>query len=72
MQVAQIIRTAGDVTAYSAIIAALLGWLPQIAAGFSIIWISMQMLEKITGKTINAMLRNLCGRIHRAWDTFWL
>jgi len=42
-----IIETAkgtGDALAVSTAFAAMAGWLPEIAAGFSIIWLVMQML----------------------------
>lgn len=37
-------KHAGDVIAVSAVAGSLAGWLPPIAAGFTIIWIAMQMV----------------------------
>lgn len=62
-QVQQAIKQTGDVAAYGTVAATLVGWLPHIAAGFSIIWLSMQMLEKITGKTINELVRCVWAKI---------
>lgn len=61
METQHILKTMGDVTAYGTVVATLFGWLPNIAALFSIIWLGMQMTEKITGKTFHELI--LC-----AWD----
>ena len=55
-QTQQVLKSTGDVTAYSAVIGSLLGWLPSIAAGFTIIWLGMQMIEKITGKHFHELV----------------
>jgi carbon monoxide dehydrogenase subunit G len=55
-QVQQIMKSTGDVTAYGAVVGTLMGWLPAIAAGFTIIWLGMQMLEKITGKAFHELV----------------
>jgi uncharacterized protein YqgC (DUF456 family) len=56
-QTQQVVKAAGDTTAYGAVIGSLLGWLPSIAAGFTIIWLGMQMVEKITGKHFHELVR---------------
>ena len=56
-QTQQVLKSTGDVTAYSAVVGSLLGWLPAIAAGFTIIWLGMQMVEKITGKHFHELVR---------------
>jgi len=56
-QVQQIVKSAGDVTAYGTAVATLVGWLPHIAALFSVLWLGMQMLEKITGKPFHELVR---------------
>jgi len=58
-------RQIADAAAYSGVIATLMGWLPAIAALFSIVWIAMQMVEKVTGRKLHEMLRGLCRRFTR-------
>lgn len=57
MQPQTLLKSATDVTAYGTVVATVIGWLPAIAALFSIIWLSMQMAEKVTGKTFHELVR---------------
>ena len=63
MQAQQIAKTAGDVTAHGTVIATLLGWLPHIAALFSVLWLLMQMTEKAVGKPFHEIVRCFCVRV---------
>ena len=57
MQPQQIIKHAGDATAYGTVVATLIGWLPAIAALFTILWLSMQMVEKLAGKPLHELVK---------------
>jgi len=59
MQASQIVKTAGDAAAHTTVVATILGYLPGIAALFSILWLAMQMSEKIAGKPFHQIVR--CG-----------
>jgi high-affinity Fe2+/Pb2+ permease len=56
-QIQQIVKGTGDATAYGVVVGTLMGWLPAIAAGFTIVWLGMQMLEKFTGQSFNELVR---------------
>jgi hypothetical protein len=56
-QIQQAIKNGGDVTAYGTAVATVVGWLPAIAALFTIFWLGMQMLEKFTGQSFNELVR---------------
>ena len=43
-------RTVADVLAGGTAIATLMGWLPPIAAGLSIIWLCIQIYDHFYGK----------------------
>jgi hypothetical protein len=62
MQVQQVAKTAADATAHGAVIATLLGWLPSIAAIFSIIWLTIQIIERVVGKPFHELLRCICSK----------
>jgi len=62
MQAQQVVKATGDVTAHGAVIATLLGWLPSIAAIFSIIWLTIQIIERVVGKPFHEVLRCLCSK----------
>jgi hypothetical protein len=53
----QIAKHVADVTSYGAIAATFLGYLPTIAAVFSILWISIQIWESKTAIKLRARLR---------------
>lgn len=40
-------KTVGDLASYGAIAATLIGWLPNIAAALSILWLLWQMIDRI-------------------------
>jgi len=63
MQTQQVVKAAGDVTAYSTTIAALVGWLPHIAALFAAIWWAIKVTEKVTGRAFHHTLRDACVRV---------
>jgi hypothetical protein len=41
------LKTVGDFASYGAIAATLIGWLPNIAAALSILWLFWQMYDRI-------------------------
>jgi hypothetical protein len=71
MQTQQVVKAAGDVTAYGTAIATLVGWLPHIAALFSVIWLAIQITEKVTGKAFHEIVRCLCRRVREAAIQVW-
>lgn len=54
-----------DATPHVGVIAALAGWLPPIAAAFSIVWIALQITEKVTGRPMHELLAPVCDRLKR-------
>jgi hypothetical protein len=46
----QTVTTVGDLAAATITIAAVLKWLPGIAAAFSIVWTGLRIYEMVTGK----------------------
>lgn len=67
MERKQMVQNVVDATPHVGVIAALAGWLPPIAAAFSIIWIGLQITEKVTGRPMHELLAPLCDRIKRLW-----
>ena len=63
MERKQMIQNVTDAVPHVGVIAALAGWLPPIAALFSILWISIQIVEKVTGKPAHVLFAPLCARI---------
>jgi hypothetical protein len=61
MTTEQMAKTTVDITAYGTAVATLLGWLPHIAALFSLIYFAIQITEKVAGKPFHELLR-------RAWQ----
>lgn len=59
VRVSYAMRQTADVAAYGGTIATLLGWLPHIAAVLSIIWLSLQIVEKLSGATISELIKRL-------------
>ena len=57
MQPQQIVKSTGDVTAISTLGAYFAGWLPTIATLVTVIWFSVLLLEKVTGKPLNELVR---------------
>ena len=53
----QVAKHVADATSYSAIIATWFGYLPAIAAAFSILWISIQIWESKTAARIRNKFR---------------
>ena len=62
-QMIQVAKGTTDVAAYGTVLATLTGWLPPLAALFSILWLGMQMLEKITGVPFHQLVRCVWRRI---------
>jgi hypothetical protein len=58
------VKTAGDVAAASVTVLTVLNVLPAIAAGFAIVWYSVGLYEKITGRQFSEswLARFLSGR----------
>ena len=71
MQTEQTIKTVVDASAYSTLIATLIGWLPSIAALFSITWFAIQITEKATGKSFHELLRGVCDKVSGAARSAW-
>lgn len=44
------LKSAADGASYGLVVGSLLGYLPEIAAGFSIVWISIQIYSHFFGK----------------------
>lgn len=65
MERKQVAQNIIDATPHVGVIAALAGWLPPIAAAFSIIWIALQITEKVTGKPFHVLVAPICERIKR-------
>lgn len=63
MQAQQIVKTTGDALAHTTVVATILGYLPGIAALFSILWLAMQMTEKIVGKPFHEIVRCVCASV---------
>lgn len=56
-----------DATPHVGVLAALAGWLPPVAALFSILWISIQLAEKFTGKPAHVLCQNAVDRAKAVW-----
>lgn len=67
MERKQMAQNLVDATPHVGVLAALAGYLPPIAAAFSILWIGMQIAEKITGKPMHKLLAPVCERIAAVW-----
>ena len=63
MQPSQLIKGAGDAAAHTTVIATLMGYLPAIAALFSVLWLSMQMYEKASGEPFHKTMQRVWERI---------
>lgn len=63
----QMVQQVTDAVPHVGVIAALAGWLPPIAALFSILWISIQIAEKITGKPAHTLCSDFCAKIAAWW-----
>jgi hypothetical protein len=61
----QMAQNITDAVPHLGALAALAGWLPPIAAAFSILWICLQIAEKVTGRKIHVMLAPICERVKR-------
>lgn len=69
MERKQVAQNIIDATPHVGVIAALAGWLPPIAAALSIVWIALQITEKVTGRPMHELLAPICDRIKR-WCTW--
>ena len=56
-QVQQALKTTGDVTALSALGGYIAGLLPSIATAVTIVWFSVLLTEKFTGKPLHELVR---------------
>ena len=63
MQQQQVVRHSADGIASVVTGAAVLGWLPHISAALGIMWFSIQIIEKITGKQFAEIVRCLYRRL---------
>lgn len=62
-QIQQNVKYGADALAFGGVIGTLVGWLPAVAAGLSILWLSIQISEKVIGRPFNEILRNLWWRL---------
>lgn len=58
-----VIKHAGDGVAVATLVAWGADVLPVIATGLTVIWFALQILEKVTGKTVPQMLRCIWARM---------
>lgn len=63
MEQRQMIQNVTDAVPHVGVIATLAGWLPPAAAALSIVWIALQIAEKITGKPIHVLSLAVCSKI---------
>lgn len=63
MERKQMVQSITDAVPHVGVIAALAGWLPPTAAAFSIVWIALQITEKVTGKPAHVLLAPVCERV---------
>jgi hypothetical protein len=63
-EAADALKTVGDVAAASVTVLTVLKVLPAVAAGFAIVWYSVGLYEKITGRQFSEswLARFLSGR----------
>lgn len=67
MERKQMIDTALTAAPHIGVLATLAGWLPPIAALLSIIWIALQIVERLAGKPAHVLLAPLYERVARWW-----
>lgn len=67
MERKQTMQNVIDAAPHVGVIAALAGWLPPIAAAFSIVWIALQITEKVTGKPMHVLIAPVVDRIVALW-----
>lgn len=67
MERKQMLQNALDATPHLGVLATLMGWLPPLAAALSIVWIGLQIAEKISGKPLHILLAPICERIAAVW-----
>jgi hypothetical protein len=60
MERKQMVQNIADAVPHVGVIATLAGWLPPIAAAFSIVWIGLQIAEKVTGKPFHLLSAPVC------------
>lgn len=53
----EIVNTTGNVTAVGTAVGTLAGWLPSIAALFTIVWLGVQIYESKTGQRVVTYIR---------------
>lgn len=61
----QAVQQSIDAVPHIGVVAALAGWLPPIAAALSIVWIALQITEKVTGRPMHELLAPVCDRLKR-------
>lgn len=61
----QAVQQSIDAVPHIGVVAALAGWLPPIAAALSIVWIALQITEKVTGRPMHELLAPVCERLKR-------
>jgi hypothetical protein len=49
-------KTCGDLLACGITVAVVASWLPPIAAGITIVWTALRIIEMFTGKTIHELI----------------
>lgn len=54
-----------DAIPHVGVVATLTGWLPPVAAVVSIVWIAIQIAEKISGQPFHKLIAPLWERIKR-------
>lgn len=46
-----------DAAAIGNMVATLMGWLPPLAAGLTVLWLAIQITEKVVGKPFSEVVR---------------
>lgn len=59
------IKTVGDVAAGAGTVAVIVGWLPSMAAAFTVIYTAIRIWETATARRI---LKAICERCAAWWD----
>lgn len=67
----QQVRLGLDSLAIANVVAVWVGWLPHIAAALSILWLLMQITEKVTGKRIPDILKWVWNLLRHRKRTPW-
>ena len=54
-----------DAVAYANVVATIVGWLPPIAAALTVVWLTIQITEKIVGKPFVEVVRCFLDRFKK-------